>query len=93
MALLPKPEPVKASKPRGKSKTSDGAKVIHEGTVEPIAGWVVKFLIVEDKAKASPRNPDGRFFVLPGPGVGAPEKRACHRLLLYRALADTVYGD
>ncbi len=92
MALLPKPEAPKVERSKGKSKSKTRGKVIAKGKVEPLAGWVVPFTLIEDPSRTSPYNPDGRFYSIQE-GAGRPEERSVMRLLLYKALHDEVFGD
>jgi hypothetical protein len=87
MSLLPKPRT--ASKPKAKRAKRETGKVIHEGSVEPMAGWTVTFHIVEDKSRTSEFNPDGRFVRFTG-GINWQPDKSLGTAMAYAAVVDAL---
>ena len=93
MSMLAKPTavivPKNANKRPSKSTTE---RIIGSATVEPLAGWTVGFDLVEDKAKASKHNLDGRFIRLTK-GAGYQPMKSIGIALAYSAACHKVFDD
>jgi hypothetical protein len=91
MPKLSKPK-VTATKVATKKSKKTSAKVIREGTVEPLAGWTVAYQIIEDDTKTTDHNPDGRF-VRFGKGINWMPDRAVGAAYAYRAVVEDAFDD
>ena len=89
MSLLPKPKP-KAAKPKVKTSKKSKGHVVLEGTVEPLAGWIVGFQIIEDKTRTTEHNEDGRFVRFTSGTSWQPDK-SVGTVLAYAAVAKHVF--
>ena len=69
--------PVVTAKP---SKTSKG-KALASGTVTPVAGQEVRWTLVQDKAKASTRNPEALFIRIDGDVISTTKAATTFRTM------------